>query len=460
MKTTLYHCLCSQSHVRMDIPDFLHSTQPCLSAAAVLKWLFTLTCWACIGLAVQAQPENNHVFDQLVGRMDRLERRGDTLKNQLSQLEEENLSLEFKLLSMYRSSIREMEMKVKEAFDKTDVISLSATYQEVIKSIINLHNEITRINNFTDAEKIFGIDFVAIISEIVEKELLVILSEKQPVESTGLQAQKRQRFKAVVQVLLQNPVVTGLFRSNPVSSVAHSIINQVLSMQSTGLESIRLSHGTYELPEDYKDFRNDYGAFKKSYENTQLAHLPGVESQLPDPAVCRFTEALTPYIRLFDELSGINARYSSSLEVFMKASEQTISRVQTVESVFYAKLEATDRARAREVINRFFNIGEEPGLELMEARLNDPKMKEVLEFSDEVNESLLLLKNDFLKIITLEIELTGAYIDFFTSLKTGRDGLPEFRQEAIIDQKIIQFDQLLSSLTKQKLRLEAIGSGD
>ena len=411
------------------------------------------------GLSAIAQ-ESAGTPASLMARVEKLEIAGDSLRRQYYALQADNDTLESKLLNMYRGAFREMEWQIKEAFDQTDVISISATYQQVIKSIILLHNEITRINNFTDAEKIFGIDFVAAINGVVEKELVQHLCRDSESRSQEWSAQRRERFRTIITSILQNPVITTLVRSNPVTSVAHTIINQALSFSMPSLDEFRISHGSFILPDEYRDFKNDYPAFKKSFETPSLTRLPGIESAPLDESITRFTDALKPYIRLFDELSAINARYSASLEVFMQASEQTIERVLPVEKAFYARLQAANRAEAREVINRYFNIGPEADISLLETRLNQTSMKEVLAYGAEVNESMLLLRNDFLKIITLEIALTEEYILFFSSLKEGRNGMPSFPNTEIIDERIAQFTQLRSSLEKQKDRLEEMSFGN
>jgi len=364
-------------------------------------------------------------------------------------------NFENKILKMYISIFADMELTVKDAFDKTDVISVSATYQQVIKSIITLHNEITKINNFTDAEEIFGFDFITQITNIAEITLIDQILKLSKNESEESLARRKNKFKSIINNIVNNPVITGLLRSNPITSVAHSIINQTMSAQSTQITDISITRGDYEIPQKYKDFKKSYTGFKESYERSSLVGFPESKRIILDESLDKFTRELKPLIKLFDDLSKINEKYESSLEVFMKSSEQTITRVKPIENEFYKILKTKNRHEARGKINQFFNVGENPSLELIEEKLNNKEMKSVVKYSNEVNEVLFLLKNDFLKIITLEIELAEEYSVFFKELKAGKEGLPKFENTESLDKKINQFEQLKSSLIAQRNKLEA-----
>lgn len=421
-----------------------------MKASTYLLWLL------CLPVIVSSQnPEKP--MDALMDKVKCLELLGDSLKVKFSEVEAGRIELESKLSNMYLAQLKEMEFAVRDAFDKTDVISISATYQEVIKSIISLHNEITRINNFNDAEKVFGIDFAAQVSLIMENALIngwfadsIAMNECKALEH-------KKWIKTMIRNVIANPVITGILKSNPVTSVAHSVINQVLMYKQSEMGDIFIDRGGFRLPENYKDFKNSYSFFRTAYHSSKITRKIEENSFSEVSQVEELTRQLEPLILLFDELSGINDKYASSLHVFMKASEQTIERVKPLEAAFYHKLEAKDRLEAQKKINEFFNTGPVPALELLEQKLNDPKMRMVLAFSNEVNEALLLLKNDFLKIITLEIELSAEYIDFFSELNEGtRLPLPEFKKSETIQGKISQFQRLNVSLMAQKNKMEEI----
>lgn len=395
-------------------------------------------------------------FHILCDKVEELERSRDSLYILNASFMENNERLDDKLREMYLCAFYDMELIIKEAFDKTDVISVSATYQEVIRSIINLHTEITRINNFTDAQKVFGINFIDQISHKAEETLFDAIIVNNHKLDEQMRKRKKDRFKATIAAILHNPVISGLMKSNPVSSVAHSIINQVLSSGASYLYPERVNTRNCTIPVDFKTFKNEYGAFKTGFDSLYIDMDNPLVFEQTNKAIASFTNAVSPYIELFDALSILNLKYASSLEVFMKASEQTTGRVIKVEKAFYAKLDAGDRSEAHKTINDFFNIGSEADLELLELKINDDRMNGVLSYADEVNEALLLLKNDFLKIISLEIELSGEYIHFFSSLLREDSNFPPLENSQNILLKIDQFKQLETSLVNQKERLESM----
>jgi hypothetical protein len=379
----------------------------------------------------------------------------DKLFEELSTVKTGRTEIEKKLITINSNAFDQMQRSIRTSFDKTDVISTSTTYHQVINSIITLHNEITKVNNFTDAQKVFGIDFINQISTIAESTLtnqMIRLNENEP---SDLIQKRKENFKSIISNILENPIVNSLVKSNPITSVAHSIINQTMSARATQITDIEITRGDYSMPVDFKSFKNDYARFKTSYETFEIeGGLPESKRLVLNESIQEFTKKLQPMIKLFDELSKINDSYESSLEVFLKASEQTIDRAKPVETEFYTKLGVKDRDEANDKINQFFNVGPNPSLDVLEDRLNSKEMNKVLAYTNEVNEVSILLENDFLKIITIEIELSDAYLTFFKELKAGKKGFPVFEETDALDSKIAQFSSLKSTLEDQKNKLE------
>lgn len=403
---------------------------------------------------VFAQEVTKQDFEKLVNLVKSLENDRDTLKNNYYSLELKRVTLEKKLLTMNKTSFKEMKTIVKEAFDKTDVISLSATYQEVIKSSLLLHNKITTVNNFTDAEQVFGFNFEKEMLNIAETTLVENIIKVSENESQEVLSTRKEKFREVIKVIVENPIIEGFLRSNPITSVAHSIINQTISTQGTQIKDVKTTRGDYQMPASYRDFKKNYPSFKASYETSSLVGLPESKRLILDSSIETFTKKLKPLRKLFDDLSKINEKYESSLKVFMKASEQTIIRAEPIEKEFYKKLGVEERKEANEKIDDFFNVGESPSLELIESKLQNSEMKNVLDYAGEVNEVYILLKNDFLKIISLEIELANEYITFFEELKNGKDGMPKFDDIEILENNIKEFKDIKTNLESQKNKLE------
>lgn len=403
---------------------------------------------------LKAQEITKEQFDRLTQLVGDIEKDRDTLKNNFNELKLRSVDIEQKLLAMHTASFEEMQALVRDAFDKTDVISSSATYQEVIKSIILLHNEITKVNNFTDAKQVFGFDFVKQITSIAESTLINQMVKVSENESQELANKRKNRIRGIIKNIVSNPVIIGFFKSNPITSVAHSIINQTISAETTQIKDVQITRGDYQMPTVYKDFKKEYDQFKTSYETSSLVGLPVSQRLIMDNSIDAFTKELKPLIKLFDDLSKINEKYESSLGVFIKASEQTIERAKPIEKEFYRKLETEKRLDARNKINQFFNVGTKPSLALLENKLNDLKMNSALDYVSEVDEVYILLKNDFMKVISLEIELATEYISFFDELKKGKEGLPDFENTDALDDKINKFSNLKKSLETEKDKLE------
>ncbi|MCP9237965.1 hypothetical protein [Lewinella sp. JB7] len=381
--------------------------------------------------------------------------KNQTLDN-IEVIEQRNIELTKKLININFAAFRQMENSIRTAFDETDVISASATYQQAIKNIILLHTEITSVNNFTDAENVFGLDFKGQILNIAEGSLIDQIKTVFDNEPVLYVNERKSKFRNIVKSILDNPIISGLVKSNPITSVAHSIINQVVSADATKITDISLTRVDYSMPNDFGDFKRNYPAFKQSYESSNIVGgVPHSQSIIDPDAITQFSKDLKPMIKVFDELSAINDEFESSLDVFMQASEETIERAKPVESKFYEKLGVANRDAARNSIRDFFNVGATPSLELLEAKLIDNTMNEVLSYTDEVSEVSLLLKNDFLKVLRIEIELSDAYIKFFKKLKAGGDGLPHFDDVSTLDERIEQFEEIKESLVKQHNQLSS-----
>ncbi|MGB0880350.1 MAG: hypothetical protein ACPGTO_07265 [Polaribacter sp.] len=392
-------------------------------------------------------------FKKLQISVGKLEKDRDYLKIQYLEIEQKRSKIESKLFLISKSSFDKMESSIREALDKTDVISSSANYQKVLKTTIKLHNEITKVNNFTDAEKVFGFDFVDEIMKVTENTLINQITKISENEKESTLKNRKNRFRNIIRNIVKNPIVSGFLKSNPITSVAHSIINQTVSAQTIKIDKVAITRGNYNMPENFKKFKKSYSSFKDSYVTSKIVGLPESQSIILNGSIKIFTSKLKPLIDIFDNLSKINDEFESSLKVFMEASKQTITRAQSIEAKFYKKLGVKTRLEARNKINQFFNVGPNPPLELLENTLNNPITKNTLSYSHEVNEVYLLLKNDFLKIISLEIELANKYLSFFKKLKKGGLGLPLFNNEKITD-KIKTFQTLKLTLENIKHHLE------
>lgn len=403
-------------------------------------------------LNAQVSDEN---FKKLEGTVGLLIKHKDSINEALSKTNLEKVELETRLINLYKSSFKDLERSIRHSFDKTDVISNSATYQQSITTIIKLHNDITKIHNFTDAEKVFGFDFVKQINSIAEKNLINTIVKIDAFESDEILKSRKENFKNIVKNIVDNPIISGLLKSNPITSVAHSIINQTMSAQSTQIKDVKVAFGgDFEMPDKYKDFKKNYDHFKNSYTSINLVGFPQSQRFILNKSIDNFTNELNPLINLFDELSGINDKYEGSLKILILANEETINRAKPIEDKFYEKLNATNRLEASTKINTFFNVGPNPSLAILEQKLNDPDMAEALKFTSEIEEVHVLLKNDFIKILSLEIGLADAYIAFFEGLKSGKAGMPTFTDVSVITKQINQFKILRKNLSDQKTKLE------
>lgn len=364
---------------------------------------------------------------------------------QLSTLVER---LEGRLYNLLKPAFDNMNSAIISAFDKTDVISQSAVYQKVLNSALNQIKEVAKVNNLSKAKETFGFDFSEKILKAAEETIinqLVKLESK--TSKPELQEKKKIGFKKILGAIVENPIINGLIKSNPVTSTAHAVLTQVFSSKSTNINN---ENGRYTMPEKFKDFRNQYNEGNAVFGGNLL--IEGDEETL-ESSIKDFNDQITPYINLFDKLSAINDKYESTLEAFLVASQKTIEKAKPVEHTFYQKLGTEigyDREKAWNKINDFFNVGEDPSLETLEEKLADGNMNEVYKYVSEVNETALLLKNDLRKSTSILIQLNDDYITFFQELQSGNGDYPEALG------KTNEINQQISKYKTQKQNLNSI----
>lgn len=385
----------------------------------------------------------SHIFAQ-----EELERRIKVLEEINEELIRRQISID---KSQYETQRKNLEIAI------TLGSTLSVKWNAIVNnfSVSQGLNRITEINSI-GKDNALGFDFQKVVNELVAKNLTVEFDKLN--EPKEVIEQLKNRWKENVDKTINNPIIQGLVKSNPLTSIASLLISSAINFTDNKIKTSAnielISKG--ELPQKYKDFVTTWKD-QIRIEAKSINSVGFTTNLISQNAIENFSYNIKPYTELFDQMSNSNLRFALKLEEAstMHSSFNDIIRNYDKNLMEYLKITKISDAPSR--INELLKVDETERL---------PKYREAIG-RDDLRDALILA-NQYSLLKDKVNELTENYyqihIDYFeeyirhldVALSSTAAGRTKFDTEKILktkeylNEKVIDCKKAKSDLIKNE----------
>lgn len=336
----------------------------------------------------------------------------DELRSRIRSLEKENGSL--KSVSRLKDSVSYclMRSEIFEAF--TNVSQLDFNFKNTADKIavIGLFTKLMQANNPTS--DILGFRFTEIIFSSSEKHFKNILKDEKD----------KKRFAQVVSKIIDNPVVSTLAGTNPLTSVVASIISMVAGFTTSRAEVEKEGGRIKNVTVDQQD----------AFENRGIA---------------AFRNELQVYIDFYDALIIASKEYLEGLNQLDRKYSYLIQSVTDYKYELYNGLDFNESKMLMQLA-KLLPDASAKGFNFSEI-IHDPKIQKsqqlarkypilkqaVISFKKEYNTLLFNFLSEYIKILKTAKDFPGSDID-----KTKTDKLVNDIESFINSQKSKEQEEL------------------
>lgn len=309
--------------------------------------------------------------------------------------------------------------------------------------------KITAINSI-GKDNALGFDFDKVLEELVQTHLTVEIDNLN--ETPAVKQELKSRWKENVAKILHNPIIQAFVNTNPLTSVASSLISSAIGFTHNSIDTYAslILTAKEPLPAKYKDFVSSWNE-KISVEATSLRSTGKTKNLMSQQAIENFSESIKPYIELFDKMSNSNMRFAVKLEeasVFNSSYSEIISTYDK-QMMLYLKISRISDGPDR--INSLLRVDETALLPGYREAVEHAELKEALKLANEYNH----LKD---KVNELSVNYYQIHIDYFeeyirhldSALSNTDSGKTKFDKT-----KILQAREFIAEQIKQCKKAKA-----
>jgi hypothetical protein len=238
----------------------------------------------------------------------------DSLREELNRLKLQNDVLKDHIICADKKFYEEEKKKLNVA------ITLGFKLTEKWKGLQNStsiaagQNRISQIKSI-GSDNALGLNFEETLKEMIQNNLTDSFENIQ-FASDQVKENTQNRWKQIVNRILNNGVVQDLVNTNPFTSVASTIINSAIGFTKHDIDTyadIKVVP-VGDLPKKYKNYRNEWkdkydvigSTSIKSYNNSQIVFT--------DETIKSFSNAIEPYIKLYDKMGQTTLKFEMQLE--------------------------------------------------------------------------------------------------------------------------------------------------
>jgi len=319
-------------------------------------------------IATQSQPVAEDLQQQL-----------DELKARIRYLEKENEALKANNKSSDSTVYCEMRDKVFEAF--TNVSQLDFEFKNTASKIAvaGLFTKLIQASNPTS--DILGFRFTEIIYSAVSKHFMASLKDDQD----------KRRFSQVISKIVDNPVVSSLANTNPVTSVVASIISSIAGFSTSKVE----------LEKDGMKIKDVYVDQQDAFDNR---------------SVNAFRTELQGYIDFYDAMIITSTEFLKGIEYLDGKYAYLIQYIKEYKDELYSGIDI----RESHVLIKLSNLLPDPSLENLDYGLmiQDDRIRKCAAMAEKypaLQQSVNELKKDYNKLLLKFLS------DFIRILESARN---------------------------------------
>jgi hypothetical protein len=224
----------------------------------------------------------------------------DELKSRVRTLERENLQLMREGRSLDSLQYSRVRHQVFDAASNLPALELDYRYTNEKIALTGLFTKLMEANNPTS--DILGFRFTDVIFQAAERHF----------RSNLRSDHDRRRFSQLISKILENPVVTSLANTNPVTSVVSAIVSSIVGFTTTSASLEKEGSKVRDVAVEQND------AF-----NTKM--------------ITAFREEVQDYIDFYDQLIRASEQYLSGLENLDRKYAYLMQKISGFEAEFACK---------------------------------------------------------------------------------------------------------------------------
>ena len=308
------------------------------------------------------------------------------LLKRMEAIEKDNLCLKQQMRARDSIIYTHLRQDIIRAYTYTPRLEFDFRNTTEKMAVTGIFTKLMQVNNPTS--DILGFRFTDIISSTCEKHFLDKLKNEKD----------KKRFGHIIQKIINNPVISGLAGSNPVTSVIASVISIIASFTTSSTEISR------------------EGNKVKDIEVSQ-------EDVFGEETIASFMNDLQVYIHFYEALSDASNQYLAGLDYLDIKYTWLMQSVKDYEARLYAILETRDQTG----INRMNAVLPDPERErvdfsfyihhsltvraISEAKEFTHLQKSVHEFKKEYNQLLLRFLEQYCVVLDMARDFPDGVVD-------------------------------------------------
>ena len=234
-----------------------------------------------------------------------LQKQMEEIRSLCHSMQEENDLLKAEIRSRDSLAYTRLRLQIFEAFNTVPRLNFDFIHTTDKIAVTGLFTKLLQANNPTS--DILGFRFNDVILETSEKYFLVELKSEP----------ERTRFSQVIHKLVNNPVISVLANSNPITSVTAAIISTVAGFSSTSVQ----------VEKEGSHIKNVAATTKDAFSQKNIEG---------------FRLELQPYIEFYDALNTASSRYISNLKSINQKYNYLKAKVDAVHSQLFASIAISD----------------------------------------------------------------------------------------------------------------------
>lgn len=342
------------------------------------------------------------------------------LQKQVNELVKANTLQANEIKSLYIQDYKKIEYSVSTALEGATALSTLAINTRILNVVSSAGETMLSINNISSSESM-GFDFKEQLIKIASDVLIEKTDETNP---NAPVVQRNFRIKNLITSVVNNDIVQGLIKSNPISSTAYSLINQAFSASETnfisGEKQVIIQRG-FTTPNDFNSFKKNYPDFSNSWNSLggEFKGINQTERIIPDDAIKLFTLKINDYIQIYDSLNIINSNFGMAVrnwesKYIQIVNEASVYKIQLA-NTFKTSADSKNADLTMEMAKSRFRTFMDTTRFSLKTVIENESLKKPLEKAEKYK----LLENNintaYLDFLSIQINFIDSYIEILNN---------------------------------------------
>lgn len=342
------------------------------------------------------------------------------LQKQVNELVKANTLQANEIKSLYIQDYKKIEYSVSTALEGATALSTLAINTRILNVVSSAGETMLSINNISSSESM-GFDFKEQLIKIASDVLIEKTDETNPNDPV---VQRNFRIKNLITSVVNNDIVQGLIKSNPISSTAYSLINQAFSASETNFISsekqVIIQRG-FTTPNDFNSFKKNYPDFSNSWNSLggEFKGINQTERIIPDEAIKLFTLKINDYIQIYDSLNIINSNFGMAVrnwesKYIQIVNEASVYKIQLA-NTFKTSADSKNADLTMEMAKSRFRTFMDTTRFSLKTVIENESLKKPLEKAEKYK----LLENNintaYLDFLSIQINFIDSYIEILNN---------------------------------------------